>query len=95
MIYHPDIHQYYFHGITYQGLLVKENQLKSYSVGNYILNKSFVSTSKNRSVAQVFAQNVYDPPLIPVLLNYTTKQNQTAIDIQELSTIPDEEKVLI
>ena len=94
LIHHPDIHQYQFHGITYRGLSMKPNHLKSYSIGNYILNKSFVSTSKRCSVAQLFAEKQHSIA-IPVLLKYTIKQNETAIDIQCLSMIPAEEEVLI
>jgi hypothetical protein len=78
---------------------MKPNHLKSYSTGNKILNKSFVSTSKTRSVAEVFADNRelndQNSIEIPVLLKYTIKQNETAIDIEHLSIIPDEEEVLI
>ena len=99
LIYHPDIHKYRFNGITYRGLLMKQNHLKSYSIGNHILNKSFVSTSKNRSVAQLFAdfkqQNDQDFMEIPVLLKYTIKNNETGIDIENLSMVRDEEEVLI
>jgi hypothetical protein len=75
---------------------MKSNHLKSYSIGNCILNKSFVSTSKILKVAQFFADNrQMNDQLIPVLLKYTIKQNETAIDIEDLSVIPDEEEVLI
>jgi len=36
LIYHPHIHQYQFNGITYRGLSMKQNNLKCYSIGNYI-----------------------------------------------------------
>jgi hypothetical protein len=72
------------------------NQLESYSIGNSILNKSFVSTSKDRSIANIFANdNQQQHSKIPVLLIYTIKQNQTAIDIEHISTIKDEKEVLI
>jgi hypothetical protein len=72
------------------------NQLESYSVENSILNKSFVSTSKDRSIANMFADyNQQQNSKIPVLLIYTIKKNQTAIDIEHISTIKDEEEVLI
>jgi hypothetical protein len=78
---------------------MKPNHLKSYSIGNYILNKSFVSTSKTRSTAQLFADNrqgnVSNAIEIPVLLRYAIKQNETAINIEHLSMIPDEEEILI
>jgi hypothetical protein len=78
-----------------------ENDLKHYNIGDHISNRSFLSTSKNRSVAQIFADNRQqisnDQNLrkISVLLKYTIKQNQTAIDIELISTIQDEKEVLI
>ncbi len=72
------------------------NDLKSYTIGNHILNRSFLSTSKNRSVAQLFTgNNQGNQNQISVLIKYTIKQNQTAIDIEHLSTIQDEKEVLI
>jgi len=96
LINHPDIHKYTYKGITYRGVLMTENDLKHYTIGNHVLNRSFVSTSKNRSVAQLFAGNSEQTlPKVSVLLKYTTKQKQTAIDIEHLSTIKDEKEVLI
>ena len=103
LINHPDIHKYKYNGITYRGLLMKENDLNCYSIGNHILNRSFVSTSKNLSIAQLFADNTHlggtsddhDLTQVPVLLKYTIKQNQTGIDIEHISMKPDKEEVLI
>ena len=96
VINHPDIHKYKYRGIAYRGLLMTENDLKNYSIGNHILNRSFVSTSKNRSVAQIFADNSQETSgKISVLLKYTIKQNRTAIDIEHISTIQDEKEALI
>jgi len=105
VINHPDIHKYKYNGISYRGLLMNEKDLECYLISNHILNRSFVSTSKNREVAKLFAgrqenistktSNRYDLTEIAVLLKYTIKQNQTAIDIEHMSEIPDEEEVLI
>ena len=103
LINHPDIHKYRYTGITYRGLFMKEDDLECYSIGNHILNRSFVSTSKNRSIAQLFSDsghlkdtsNQHDLEKVRVLLKYTIKQNQTSIDIEHISMIPDEEEVLI
>jgi hypothetical protein len=95
LINHPDIHKYKYNGIVYRGLVMNENDLKFYNIGNHILNRSFVSTSKNRSIAQMFAANRHFSTQVPVLLIYRIKQNQTAIDLEHISTVPDEEEVLI
>lgn len=106
LINHPDIQKYQHNGIVYRGLLMTQNALEHYSIGNHILNRSFVSTTKERMIAEIFAgsdrsevseQNLGNRGLkeVSVLLTYTIKQNQTAIDITHLSTIQDEEEILI
>ncbi|CAF2005511.1 unnamed protein product [Rotaria magnacalcarata] len=96
LVNHPDINKYTYRGITYRGLSMTENDFKNYTIGNHILNRAFVSTSKDRSIAELFAGNgTQTSAQISVLLKYTTKQNKTAIDIEPLSTIQDEEEVLI
>ncbi|CAF2850049.1 unnamed protein product, partial [Rotaria sp. Silwood2] len=106
LINHPDIHKYKYKGIAYRGLLMTRNDLEHYTAGTHILNRSFVSTSKNPSVAKVFAdnreQNIlqqisdhHDLVQVSVLLKYTIKQNQTAIDIEHISMVEDEKEVLI
>ncbi|CAF1138868.1 unnamed protein product [Rotaria sp. Silwood1] len=106
LINHPDIHKYKYKGIAYRGLLMTRNDLERYTIGTHILNRSFVSTSKNPSVAKMFADNSeqnilqqtsdhHDLVQVSVLLKYTIKQNQTAIDIEHISTVEDEKEVLI
>ena len=103
LINQPDIDKYKYTGVTYRALLLKENDLKSYNINSFILNKSFVSTSKNHSVTEMFAKNGHsggtsdenESRQVSVLLKYTIKQNQTAIDIQNMLMVEDEEEVLI
>ncbi|CAF1228282.1 unnamed protein product, partial [Adineta steineri] len=99
IINHPDIDKYKYNGITYRGLLMSKSDLKCYNIGNHILNRSFASTSKNRSIAELFSgyreRNNQSSVETPVLLKYTIKQNRTGIDIQHMSRVPDEEEVLI
>jgi hypothetical protein len=106
LINHPDIYKYQYKGTAYRSLLMTENALEHYNIGNHILNRSFVSTTKNLAIAQMFTcndqQNVLEQnsnecglKKVSVLLKYTIKQDQTAIDIAQLSVIPDEEEVLI
>ncbi|CAF1482443.1 unnamed protein product [Didymodactylos carnosus] len=103
----PYRNKYKYKGITYRGLLMKQNDLKPYRIGNYILNKSFMSTSKALSIAQLYANNSPDSILggtsnyhdraevSSVILKFTIKQDETAVDIKHMSMVPDEEEVLI
>jgi hypothetical protein len=72
-----------------------ENYLKDYSIGKHVLNRSFVSTSKDLAVAQMFTDSSGQSLEVSVLLKYTIKLNQTAIDIEHIATIQDEQEVLI
>ncbi|CAF1332280.1 unnamed protein product [Adineta steineri] len=106
LINHPDVRQYKYKGVTYRGMLMSPNDLKPYRIGNYILNKSFVSTSKDRAVARMYAGtgqenvlgrilNYHDPSEVPVILKFTIKQDDTGVDIKHMSVVEDEEEVLI
>ncbi|CAF1382790.1 unnamed protein product [Adineta steineri] len=106
LINHPDVRQYKYKGVTYRGMLMSPNDLKPYRIGNYILNKSFVSTSKDRAIARMYAgtgqesvlgglSNHHDSSEVPVILKLTIKQDDTGIDIKHMSMVEDEEEVLI
>ena len=102
LIHHPDRDLYKYQGITYRGVVMRRRDLKKYRIGYSIMNRSFVSTSKYRSVAQMFAGNVPskredtdDQTFVSVMFRYKIKQNRTAINIERLSTIKDEKEVLI
>lgn len=93
LIHHPDIHKYRYKGTAYRYLWMTEDTLEQYTIGNHILNRSFISSKKTRAIADDDQQNVSRK--IPVLLKYTIVQDQTAIDIAHLSTIPDTDEILI
>ncbi|CAF1403751.1 unnamed protein product [Adineta steineri] len=109
VINHPDVRQHKYKGITYRGMLMSPNDLKPYRIGHYILNKSFVSTSKNREVAQMYAgsgqesvsgaiSNHHDSSEVSVIFKFTSKQDDTALDIKHMSMVEgegEEEEVLI
>ena len=106
LINHPDIPKHQYKGVANRGLLMTQNALERYSMGNHILNRSFVSTAKDRCVAEIFSgcerpnsveqiSDACDSKKVSVLLKYTIKQDRTAIDITRLSTIQDEGEILI
>ncbi|CAF1071431.1 unnamed protein product [Rotaria sordida] len=106
LIYHPKLSQYRYQGICYRGMRITQNDLNQYQLNRHILNRAFLSTSINRQVAEMFAgegqqsQMRYTPKdhcalQYSCLCQYLIKQNSTAINIQSLSTKPDEKEVLI
>ncbi|CAF4174254.1 unnamed protein product, partial [Adineta steineri] len=106
LINHPNVRQYKYKGVTYCGMLMSPNDLEPYRIGNYILNKSFVSTSKDPAVARMYAgsgqenvlgglSNHHDSSEVPVILKFTIKQDDKGVDIKHMSMMGDEEEVLI
>ncbi|CAF1270585.1 unnamed protein product, partial [Rotaria sordida] len=85
---------------------ITQNDLNQYLSNQYILNRSFLSTSIDREVVEMFAgegqqsKMRYTPKnhcalQYSCLCQYLIKQNSTAINIQSLSTRPDEKEILI
>ncbi|CAF4344411.1 unnamed protein product [Rotaria sp. Silwood2] len=86
LINHPDIHKYKYKGIAYRGLLMTRNDLEHYTI-------VFADNSEQNILQQI--SDHHDLVQVSVLLKYTIKQNQTAIDIEHISMVEDEKEVLI
>ncbi|CAF0723676.1 unnamed protein product [Didymodactylos carnosus] len=105
LIHHPDFINHHFIGITYRGMLMTENDLEKYQTGSQIMNRTFLSTSKKLTVAEFFAGEGQQNSLrktpdrthiqISVVCKYKIKNTRTALDIELMSSIPDEQEVLI
>ncbi|CAF2707285.1 unnamed protein product [Rotaria sp. Silwood2] len=92
LIYHPNLPQYQYQGLCYRGMRITQNDLDQYLSNQYILNRSFLSTSIDREVAEMFAGEGQQSKMryIPkdhcalqysCLCQYLIKQNSTAINI--------------
>ncbi|CAF1238290.1 unnamed protein product [Didymodactylos carnosus] len=100
--FHPAFEPYQFTGETYRGVKMSDSDLKQYIVGSEFMNKTFLSTSKDRSNAEKF-MNDFNPrrnalnELIKhsVLCKYVIKYPTTALAIEDLSEYPNEKEVLI
>jgi hypothetical protein len=106
LIYHPNLPQYRYTGLCYRGMRITQNDLNQYLPNQHLLNRSFLSTSIDYEVAQMFAgegqqsKMRYTPKDHSALqyscvCQYLIKQNSTAINVQSLSTRPDEKEILI
>ena len=51
-----------FIGLVYRGMLISQTHLDKYIVGSRILNTAFLSTSTDRSIAEIFAGIDTDQP---------------------------------
>ncbi|CAF1142627.1 unnamed protein product [Rotaria sordida] len=106
LIYHRNLPQYRYQGLCYYGMRITQNDLDQYLSNQYILNRSFLSTSIDRKVAEMFASESqqfkmrhtpkdYCALQYSCLCQYLIKQNSTAINIQSLSTRSNEKEILI
>lgn len=106
LIHHPNLSQYRYRGFCYRGMRITQNDLNQYRSNQHMLNRSFLSTSVNRQVAEMFAGEGQQSKMrftpqnqsalqYSCLCRYLIKQDSTAIDVQTLSMRPEEEEVLI
>ncbi|CAF1212245.1 unnamed protein product [Didymodactylos carnosus] len=88
--------KYRFKGETYRGMLLTEQNLLEYTVGSEIMNKSFLSTSKTKVVAEIYSgEGQQTDSHVSTICTYVIKNDQTALDIEDISEVPDEQEVLI
>ncbi|CAF3354349.1 unnamed protein product [Rotaria sp. Silwood2] len=91
-----------FTGHVYRDMLMTQEDLYKYVVGSRVLNTAFLSTSKNRTVAEIFAgiqeyetSSKQDSTHVNVLCIYKIRNRTTAYDIEQLSNIQAESEVLV
>ena len=94
LINHPRFQPYYHIGTIYRGMNVTPDDLKEYEKGKIMMSCSFLSTSKNRDMAELFiSYNDIDRP--PVMCIYKIIQQRSSLAIAKISAIPTEDEVLI
>jgi hypothetical protein len=95
-IYRQELHSYLFSGIVYRGIFLTEESLSKYPIGTRIINTTFLSTSKDKSVINVLSEDHQRE--FGVLCRYiihNKNHRRTALDIGSISCFPDEREVLI
>ncbi|UJR17609.1 hypothetical protein I4U23_004505 [Adineta vaga] len=90
---------------TYRGMLLTCDDLKKYNVGSEIMNVTFLSTSKNKHIAEIFAGEGgidclrqtpdHKPIHLSTLCIYHIKNSRTALQLASISEVSDEEEILI
>ncbi len=68
--------------------------LDQYKIGDDIVNKAFLSTSKSRYVAQQLI-SISSIEKLTVICVYYLRKNEYVLDISSISEYPEEEEVLI
>ncbi|CAF1234737.1 unnamed protein product, partial [Didymodactylos carnosus] len=79
MTSHPSLSCFTFFGFTYRGMRVTETNLSQYVVGTQLMNKAFLSTSKDRQIAESFAKQVEETNdgKIGALCSYDIRNNRS------------------
>ena len=83
-----------FKGICYRGMVITKDDLARYKVDQWVVNKTFQSTSQSQKVAKRFMK---DPSAdqLQVMCKYNIQRDYDAFDISSISEYPDEEEVLL
>ncbi|UJR11353.1 hypothetical protein I4U23_015534 [Adineta vaga] len=100
---HSALKQYRYTGKCYRGMkLSNEDFQKNYKVGQKLLVKPFMSTSKSRAIAEQFATSAFvESRLLSIVFIYTIPEytlyfdDSVALDISPISEYPHEEEILI
>ncbi|CAF1476329.1 unnamed protein product [Adineta steineri] len=105
LIHDPALDKYDYRGKTYRGMLFEKKDFLKYVVGSKLMNISFVSTSKDRNVAEIFAGGVetnlitkaseHSCTQISALCIYMISNARTGLDIEGISQISAEREVLL
>jgi hypothetical protein len=102
LVCHPDLEDCRFRqGTVFRGMRIdKDEDLLPYrKVGTRLLNKTFISTSKNPETAMIFSGANPDSPSSTkgCLFKYTIIEStrQTALDIHRFSNFPEEEVLIL
>ncbi|CAF3553086.1 unnamed protein product [Rotaria sp. Silwood1] len=98
ILFHPKLDKYFVRkSKVYRGVLLKDTKLmENYKVGATILTTTFLSTSKNPNVAEMFYGSAHENQ-ISVFKTYNIygTPRRSALNIEKFSQFPDEEEVLI
>ncbi|CAF4918853.1 unnamed protein product [Rotaria sp. Silwood1] len=95
LIHHHRLEQYHYADKTYRGMNITSDDFKTYAVGNIVLTRSFLSTSKERHVAEFYLNFDNFSSRLPVICIYTVKNPSSSLDITEMSQYKSEKEVLI
>ncbi|CAF2507762.1 unnamed protein product [Rotaria sp. Silwood2] len=88
--------QYQFQGICYRSMKIKsDNDLNIYRVGTKLINRTFISATKDRQFAEKYVCDRSAEKKYAVIISFEIRQFNTALDIEYLSEFPSEKEILI
>jgi len=100
---HPAFAKFSYKGKVYRGMCATHDDLKQYSVGGKVMNKAFMSTTKDRSVAEGFAtkgagnrtKQHGEHVKLSVFCTYEIINDRTGLNIENISEFNMEKEVLV
>lgn len=100
---HPTFEDLSYIGEVYRGMTMTDNDLKQYQIGGKVMNKAFMSTSKDKQTAQDFAQKGASNRekkqggiiKISVFCTYQIRNKRTGLSISGYSEYKNEQEVLV
>ncbi|CAF3610923.1 unnamed protein product [Rotaria sordida] len=100
---HPELEKLSFKGKVYRGMPITQDDLKQYGIGGKVMNKAFMSTTKDLDVAKNFAKNnlTYRQTehgtqvKMAALCIYEIINDRTGLDIEPISEYALEREVLV
>jgi hypothetical protein len=80
---------------TFRGMNITSQDLKAYEMGKIVITRSFLSTSKNREMAEFFLGfgDIINHP--PVICIYKVSNPRSSLCVELFSDFPEEKEVLI
>jgi hypothetical protein len=91
----PALRKHRWMGTTYRGMHMTDKDIAAYEVGQMLMNKAFLSTSRLREVAERFARKKLPADKRAAICTYIIKDDHVALDIKAYSEFPEEEEILI
>ncbi|CAF2995462.1 unnamed protein product [Rotaria sp. Silwood2] len=99
LLYHPQFEHLNFVGDVYRGFVIKKWRLSHYTEGSCIITTTFLSTSKNRKIAEFFSgqddTSLHTDDISILCIYKINNKDRTALYIAEYSKFQEEEEVLI
>jgi hypothetical protein len=86
---------YRFEGKCYRSIKIKSHtELNNYQVGAKLINRCFISTTKDRQIAEQYVHDREGNENV-VFITFEIREHKTALDIEYLSEFANEKEVLI
>ena len=95
--FNNQVHEkYQFQGICYRSIrITSDNDLSIYKVGTKIINRTFISATKDRQFAEQYVRDRDKEKKYAIIFSFEIRYTNTALDVEHLSEFSNEKEVLI